>query len=760
MNRKPVLIFFIFCCFLCIRTSIIYGQVKVDINSDKTISQETPRPSRLLDRSANETLNDQLTVSSTNFDVTFYRCEWEIDPAISYIKGIVTPYFNITLPTDSIIFDLSDTLTVDSIVYHGSKISFATVTNDGLQINFPSTLPAGKKDSISIYYNGYPRQSPSHAGFYQSSHGAVPLIYTLSEPYGAKEWWPCKNGLDDKADSIEIVITNPDIYQASSNGLQINETIANSKKTSTWRHNYPIASYLVAIGITNYVVLKDTVMLGNGKILDIIDYAYPEYKDLFNAQRSFTKYSLHLFGGLFGEYPFAKEKYGLTQFNANGGMEHQTNSFVLIPGGGLVIHETAHQWFGDKITCGKWEDIWLNEGFATYCQLLYNESIDPIYLWQSLQFFGNFITSIPSGSVWVNDTTSFRRIFSSRLSYDKGSYLLHMLRWKLGDSVFFHGLRRYINDPSLQYNFAFTTDFKRNLELESGQDLTSFFQKWYYGEGYPTYTVNWTQDSNNLVFVKMDQVTSHPSVSFYDMPVPLEFHNSTNDTTIVFNNTKNGQTFLVNPGFRADTVIFDPHFWILSRNNSILKNSCDNINDADSLFPHYKIEWAQNNNKWVNLNIIQDNPKADSSALKIPFIIHFTGNGNDTAIAINNFQNSYNDWLNIGFKVTNVSFASSCFLNKSYSINAASNGNNPNDIKVYPIPAYNNQVYISLKNPTGKKLQIQIYNAIGQLVYLSQFNTPGKNELFSIPLSNLAKGNYIIRLQNETGLNFSKRIIK
>lgn len=700
------------------------------------------------------------TMASANFDINFYRCEWTIDPAVRFIGGKVTACFTITSPSDSIVFDLSDALTVDSVVCRGKPVSFQRPGNDGLQIQLPSILSAGQKDSVSIYYNGVPRNPASFRPFRQSTHNGAPIIWTLSEPFGAKEWWPCKNGLNDKADSIDIIITNPSAYQATSNGRMVQEYTINNNKTSTWQHRYPIASYLVAMAVTNYAVLKDSVMIG-GKPMDLVDYSYPEQVmvDYFNSQRTYTKYTLKLLSDKFGNYPFAKEKYGFTQYGDNGGMEHQTNTFLNYPTTGLIAHETAHQWFGDKITCGSWEDIWLNEGFATYCAVLYNESVDKNAFYLNLKNNRNNITSLPGGSVRVDDTSSASRIFSGRLTYNKGSYLLHMLRWKLGDSVFFSGLRRYLNDPLLQYNYAKTPDLKRNLELESGKDLSQFFQNWYYNQGYPTYTASWMQDSSNNVFLQLNQVCSDPSVTFFDMPLPVQFKNSSRDTVLVFDNIRNGQTFLANPGFRADTAIVDPYYWILCQSNT-LKKDCSSMAGNDRLFPFYNIQWRQNANNWLYLEINQANDSASAAGNNLPLYIHFSGNGRDTAIEIKNNSRYSSSWLFPGFKVTLVYVAASCFMSANYSITNTTINAGVNDIKIFPVPVAGSNLSVSLKNPTDRHLTISVYTTTGQLLLQQQNQTPGRDELFTVPFTHISGGAYIIRLQSESAIKMSRKLIK
>ncbi|MEO6314794.1 MAG: M1 family aminopeptidase [Chitinophagaceae bacterium] len=600
------------------------------------------------------------TAASENFDVNFYRCEWDVDPAVRFITGKVTSYFTMTIAGDKITYDLSDTLKVDSITYHGIPLNFQRISNDGLQLTFPSVLNAGQKDSVSIYYNGVPRNFASYKPFVQSAHSGVPIIWTLSEPFGAKEWWPCKNGLNDKADSIDILIKNPAGYQASSNGLMVQESIIGGTKLSIWKHRYPISSYLVAMAVTNFAVLKDTVLSG-GKVIELIDYVYPENSNVFNSQRFIAKAAINLFGKFFGDYPYAKEKYGFTQFGAGGGMEHQTNSFINYPTVQLLEHETAHQWFGDKVTCGSWQDIWLNEGFATYCQVLFNQYIDTANYYPILKNMTHDLTTVPDGSVWVSDTTNPERIFNTYLTYYKGAWLLHMLRWKLGDDIFFRAIKNYLNDQTLQYNFAKTSDLKRHLETESGQDLTSFFKKWFYGEGFPSYNCTWSQNKNNWASVQINQTTSHSSVSFYDMPVQVRFMNGSRDTLITLNHHHSGETFWVNPGFVVDSMAVDPYYWILAKTR-----------------------------------IVQ----------KIPA------------------KSSVQD-----------------------------------DISIYPNPASNN-INILIANPTAAKLTILLYNTSGQLVYKSEKTLAGNDELISIPVNQLARGLYILRISNNNGFNVRKTIVR
>ncbi len=509
---------------------------------------------------------------SDNYDVKYYCCRWNINPAVNFISGNITTYFMPQSPLDSLQLDASVVLNIDSVLYHQTKISFSQQTGDILQIKFPATLT--NLDSITVFYHGTP-PSTGFGSFTQSTHGPshIPVIWTLSEPYGARDWWPCKMTLTDKADSIDIYITVPPGNKAASNGL-LKEIIPQGiNYTYHWKHSHPIAAYLIAQAVTNYISYTDTAHLQQGT-LPVLYYTYPEDSTTSRTSDQQLIKVIRFYDSLFVPYSFADEKYGHAEFGWGGGMEHQTMSFV----GGfaieLLVHELAHQWFGDRVTCGSWRDIWLNEGFAVYCSALSLTTLN------GSSFFTNWkeqivneVTSIPDGSVYVDDTTSVARVFSGRLTYNKGSYLLHMLRCKLGDSLFFLGLRNYLNDPALAYSFAKTNMLQHHLENISGKPLSKFFTQWFYGQGYPSYLVLYDQNPSNKIKITINQSTSHNSVSFFEMPVPIVFKGQGRDTTIIFNHTYSGQIFYADLPFKTDSILFDPNLNILSTKNKVMNEN-------------------------------------------------------------------------------------------------------------------------------------------------------------------------------------------
>ena len=511
--------------------------------------------------------------ASFQYDIKYHRLEFffsNIDN--QYINGAITSYF---IPVSSgfneISFDLTDNMQVDSVLFHQNKLTNFTVANDELTINLETTIPENGLDSISVFYQGVP-DADGFGSFEQSTHNGNPIIWTLSEPYGAKDWWPCKQSLDDKIDSIDVYVTNPEAYKAASNGLLLSETVDNGMKTAHWKHQHSIADYLIAIAVTNYVSYSDFVTLTTGENVEVLNYVFPE--DLSYAQSNTPNVLdvIQLYSDLFIPYPFADEKYGHAEFGWGGGMEHQTMSFMAGFSHHLMAHELAHQWFGDFVTCGSWHDIWLNEGFATYLDGMTNEhnlNDDGVSFDAWKQNKIQNITFYPNGSVYVDDTTSINRIFNGRLSYDKGAMVLHMLRKYVGDTDFFGGITNYLND--LGNGYARTSDLQLHLEATYGISLTEFFNDWYYGEGYPIYDVYYSQNQNKDVTVTINQTQSHNSVDFFNMKIPVKFEGIDKDTTIWFDNNTNGEQYMFNMDFNVTAAQFDPNSDIISSGSTTMK---------------------------------------------------------------------------------------------------------------------------------------------------------------------------------------------
>lgn len=520
----------------------------------------------------NHTIEETSHFSHYGFEIIYHDLYFEIDPAVRAISGSVKSIIKIDAFRDTVIhFDLANELIVDSVKRNDVFLNHRQIGTNVVFINLGKTLETDMLDTLTIYYHGIP-PSNGFGSFTQTFHDSVPDIWTLSEPFGARDWWPCKQTLVDKIDSLDIHIKIPKGNQAASNGSLLNIDTISDAYIFNWKTTYPIATYLVAISVTNYTSIPMTIYFKNDS-LTYLNYVYPEdYIDgldgsLINIQ------VMKLFDSLFTPYPFLREKYGHAQFGWGGGMEHQTMSFVGNFNFELLAHELAHQWFGDQITCGTWQDIWLNEGFATYLTgIAYEHLIDGIYWTVYKRNQVNNICKETFGSTYVEDTsrTNVSRLFSGRLSYSKGAMILHMLRWKIGDEAFYRGMKNYLQNSRYTYGFAVSQDFISEMEIASSMNLQEFFDDWLYGQGYPSYTISWRQQLNNdLVQMKISQSTSHPSVDFFEMPVAIKFYNKNTDTTIVFDNTMNNEIFNFHLPFKADSAILDPDIWLVQKNSSI-----------------------------------------------------------------------------------------------------------------------------------------------------------------------------------------------
>ncbi len=526
------------------------------------------------------------SVVPNTYNLHYHELYFEVDPGVNFIKGRITSTFVMNVNADTIVFDMGAGLTVDSVKIIGQSVTYATIA-DGLRLFAASTLINGNSYTTIVYYHGVPI-----SGVFFEDHGPsdIPVMWTLSEPYSARHWWPCKQSLNDKIDSIDVYIKTPMAYRSTSNGILLSEITNSGFITSHWKHRHKIPAYLISIASTNYVDYSDYVVYSPTDSIRVLNYVYPEDLASNMAGSVMIKDQMPVYNNLFGLYPYADEKYGHSITNLGGGMEHTT---MTTQGGfnfEVTAHELAHQWFGNLVTCGKWEDIWLNEGFASYATGTVYEQLSPTLYWPIWKYNNwDYVMSQPDGSVWVDDTTNVGRIFSSRLTYSKGAYVLHMARWILGDSAFFAAVNNYLYDPALNHGYAVTNHLKVHFEAEHGSSLTYFFNDWFTGEGFPTYQINmdYSTSGNGAVTFTLNQTQSDASVSFFELPVPIKiFGPFGQDTTVVLDNTINGEQFTVFPGFWVDSIQFDPKKWILAKTSTITIGLNDETTLKANIFPN------------------------------------------------------------------------------------------------------------------------------------------------------------------------------
>jgi aminopeptidase N len=543
-------------------------------------------------KSAKKKMNLEVNSNTQNYDITYHKLEFNVDPAIYFISGKITTTYTALANMNTLTFDLSNTLIVSSVKINNVSLAYTQNTNE-LIITLPTTQLSGAQATVEVIYSGAPPQNGFFA-FTSSTHGPsnTPVIYTLSEPFGARDWWPCKQDLNDKINNIDVYITAPSQYVSVSNGVEPEAPVINGNlKTTHFRHNYPIPAYLICMAVTNYTIINQTA--GSApNTYPIINYIYPESDNSsLRTQILQTPLLLNYYSTLLENYPFANEKYGHAQFGWGGGMEHTTVSFMVNFGRQLIAHEMAHQWFGDKITCGTWKDIWLNEGFATYFAALAVENFDgpAAFVSEKANMIG-LITSSANGSVYLSDAEALivDRIFDYRLTYNKGAMVLHMLRFKLGDAVFFQGLRNYLADGNLAFKYAITANLKSHLEAVYGSSLTEFFNDWVYNQGYPIYNITVQNTAVGQAKITVSQTTSHSSVPFFEMPVPVRLLGANGQSQdVVVNNTINGEQFNISVPFTVIGTQFDPTKNIISRMSmATLENENFNIDTAIQIFPN------------------------------------------------------------------------------------------------------------------------------------------------------------------------------
>ncbi len=503
--------------------------------------------------------------TGNEYDLIYHSLYMEVDPNVRYIKGEIGSVFIISgTGTDNLSFDLDEELTVDSVSYHGSNIDFSH-NEDILEIMLPAFVNGGVIDSLTVFYQGIPIDDESYT-FSIDEHNGIPIMWTLSEPYGAKDWWPCKQNLNDKIDSIDVYVNAPSEYKVAGNGILVSEIENNQRKTTHWKHRHPIAAYLIAFALTNYESFSNMVALDGGRNLEVLNYVYPEDKNEWMEDSEHIESMINLFNDLFIEYPYSNEKYGHAQFGWGGGMEHQTMSFMGNLEFELMAHELAHQWFGDYVSCGNWQNIWLNEGFATFLtglsyKYLLNGTWWPV--WKRVNI--ERVTSEADGSVFLADTTNEERMFDARLSYSKGGLILNMLRYEIGDDNFYQALKNYLNDPQISNGYAYSPQLISHFEQEADTSLTEFFNDWLYGEGYPRFKIEHHRDQSGIVNVFLDQYPTHTSVDFFEITVPIKFLGTDNDTTIYFHNSHPEQNYYFPLDFDITGIVLDPDYHIITR---------------------------------------------------------------------------------------------------------------------------------------------------------------------------------------------------
>jgi aminopeptidase N len=507
-----------------------------------------------------------ITPSQKKLDIIKYDLSFDLYPEnkMFIARAILTGrILDSTLKTIDLNF--YDNFNIKNITLNGKPIDYE---NEGTRLTLTYTSSETNEFEIVVDYEGTPKKAGLE-GFVFGKRNGTSVVYNLSEPTYASTWFPCNDIPFDKT-NLEIKITNDTSMVSVSNGVLVDVTTNGSRKTYHWKTEYPISTYLVAIYSSDYEYFSDKyISLDGNDTMDVEYYVLPD--KLENAKIDFSTHvnMLEIFSKMFGEYPFIREKYGIAEFLwYAGAMEHQTITGVssnMIGGKKFFedtfVHELAHQWWGNAVGPKSWKDIWLNEGFATYCEALYYEALSGKDALRSTML--NKYSSDFSGSLAEPGPFLF-----TRTMYDKGAWVLHMLRWEVGDSSFFKILRTYYE--TYKYSNASINDFKFVCENVSEKNLDKFFDQWVYGKGqielnYSTKTE--ATDDGNILTIHLGQVQEEYEEFHFPLEINLIF-SDLSEQNFRFNIISKDTLLKIPVKEIPETIDFNPNNWLLAQINS------------------------------------------------------------------------------------------------------------------------------------------------------------------------------------------------
>ncbi len=497
-------------------------------------------------------------------DVLHYDLELEIKPSITRIDG--TCVMTVRSRIDNLTqfeFRLRNTLAISAVEIAGTPLSWTRLNTRTVRATLDRTYNTGEEFQLRVVYGGVPSNLGLGSIVFDSQYG-IPLVWTLSETDFAHTWWPNKDDNRDKS-TADLGFIVPDYMTVASNGLlQGVDDLSGDRRRFRWRTGYQTATYLYSFVATQFNEFGATWNYGPHS-MPVQFFIFPGSDGPGNRGAWLACLDmLTVFSDKYGLYPFVEEKYGIAQFGWGGGMEHQTMTSQGGFSNSLTAHELAHQWWGDHVTCAFWNDIWLNEGFATYSEAIWVENRPGGLGEFGLHAYMN--THRPGrvdDSVYVYDTSNLSRVFSSTFTYKKAAWVLHMLRGVLGDEDFFETLLEY--RAAFADRAADTQDFRMVAEAVSGRDLGWFFEPWIYEIGAPQYEYAWRQSQaggRNYVelFVRQVQPASWPT---FTMPVKIDTAVGALTTRREVWNDEDAEHLLFETAGPVDALAFDPNDWIL-----------------------------------------------------------------------------------------------------------------------------------------------------------------------------------------------------
>ena len=506
--------------------------------------------------------------NQADYDVRYYGLNIKLNFIDATVEGQVDYKIRSSIAALSAVdLNLHDQLVVDSIKFGDTPAAF-TRANNLLSITTPTAYATNVEFDFSVYYHGVPYYD-GQRGMTFSYVSGYPMCFTFCSPFAARHWWPCKDHMIDKPDSMDIFVDYPAAYKVASNGVIVSDAPSGvDRKLVHYKHMYPIATYLVAIACADFVFDQQTWNYGPYST-PVVTYTLPNATD---SKAAFDTWMLPVLTHLsdkFGTYPFATEKAGSANFGWGGAMENQTCSFYLptFYDSWVIAHETSHQWWGDMLSAKTFNHVWLKEGFASYSESIFFES----YYDSLAAYLGHMQTQkyLGPGTVYVENLDP-DSIFDGNLTYDKGSWVVHMLRGVLGDTTFFRVIGDYYNSQ-YRFNSLTTEDFAALVSTSVGTDMTWYFNEWIYGDGHPDYQITWhcQRDTSGgfdlYYFVKQTQTGTQ-----FRMPIRTQFvTTATTKDTIIWNEGRE-QFYSLHFADSVTNVVVDPQEWILRTVETVL----------------------------------------------------------------------------------------------------------------------------------------------------------------------------------------------
>ncbi|WP_187262566.1 M1 family aminopeptidase [Pontibacter beigongshangensis] len=502
------------------------------------------------------------------YNVSFYKLDLELERNTTGITGHVTTIAHLTSTRlDTFAFELHPAYQIDSVIVNGVKQATISRTAGDVSVKLATPLTQPDKLTATVYYNGNAPvgNAAIGSGFTSATEPAWgnQVTWSLSEPYAAYEWWPVKQVLTDKADSVHVFVTTSADNKVGSNGLLTKVVeLPDGRRRHEWKSKYPIAYYLISVAVSNYEeYLIYANPAGAAAPVPILNYVYRGGAlETLKPQIDLTAPFMEYFSGLFTLYPFASEKYGHSMAPMGGGMEHQTMTTQSTFTFTLTAHELAHQWFGNNVTCASWQDIWLNEGFASYAEYLALQQFNAPAAASWMQDAHTVVVQQPGGSIFVPDTTNVSRIFNYRLTYKKSAAVVHLLRYVFNnDALFFQALQNY--QAQYRDTAATTADLQRVLEETADMDLDYFFEQWYTGEGHPQFSVEWNQLGDQLLLAS-EQTGSSPVTPFFNLDVEYLIRTTAGNQLVKLPHDEQRKEYVLEVAGEVTGIEVDPNRWL------------------------------------------------------------------------------------------------------------------------------------------------------------------------------------------------------